>query len=253
MAIKLKQILETMPQDAILFSTWLTSKGLDIKSQYAYTKSGWLERISKGVYKFSGNNPSIISAVSSYNHQLNKECTIGAYTALDLMGVSHYIAVGKPRMYLFTDSVHRLPSWVTEREWDYEVVYNTSSFLGNGLLGIEKMTIDNKEVYVSSRERAILECLYLPESSHTLLDIYYLMESLTTLRPALIQQLLEACNSYKTKRLFLYMAEKAGYPWYKAIKADRIDIGSSRKMIVPTGKYIRKYNMTIPKELAEYE
>ena len=79
------------------------------------------------------------------------------------------------------------------------------------------------------------------------------MESLTTLRPKLLQQLLEACTSQKVKRLFLYMAEKAGHPWFKALKLDPIETGTSRLMVSPTGKYISKYNMTIPKELAEYE
>ena len=79
------------------------------------------------------------------------------------------------------------------------------------------------------------------------------MEGLTTLRPKLLQQLLEACTSQKVKRLFLYMAEKAGHPWFKALRLDSIEIGTSRLMAVPTGKYIAKYNMTIPKELAVYE
>ena len=100
---------------------------------------------------------------------------------------------------------------------------------------------------------AILECLNLPEAASSLLDIYYLMESLTTLRPKLVQTLLESCTSQKVKRLFLYMAEKARHPWLKALNLERVSFGTSRYMVTPTGKYIRKYNMTIPKELAEYE
>lgn len=83
--------------------------------------------------------------------------------------------------------------------------------------------------------------------------MYYIMESLTTLRPKLVQSLLESCTSQKVKRLFVYMAEKAAHPWFKALKLDSVTLGTSRYMIVPTGKYIAKYNMTIPKELAEYE
>ena len=49
------------------------------------------------------------------------------------------------------------------------------------------------------------------------------------------------------------MAEKAGHPWFKALKLDVIETGMSRLMASPTGKYISKFNMTIPKELAEYE
>ena len=105
----------------------------------------------------------------------------------------------------------------------------------------------------SSPERAILDCLNLPDANSSLLDIYYIMEGLTTLRPKLVQALLESCTSLKVKRLFLYMAEKANHSWFKALDLDRVILGTSRLMISPTEKYISKYNMTIPKELAEYE
>lgn len=49
------------------------------------------------------------------------------------------------------------------------------------------------------------------------------------------------------------MAEKAGHSRYRALKLDNINLGTSRFMITPTRKYINKYNMTISKELAEYE
>lgn len=135
------------------------------------------------------------------------------------------------------------------------IKYKTTSFLGDELLGVETMTINQCNFLVSSSERAIFECLNLPDSSSSLLDIYYIiiMESMTALRPKLVQTLLEACTSQKVKRLFLYMAEKAGHSWYRALKLDDINFGTSRFMITPTGKYINKYNMTISKELAEYE
>ena len=128
-----------------------------------------------------------------------------------------------------------------------------TTFRGEVLLGVESMTIEQFDLLVSSPERAILECLYLPESASSLLDVYYIMEGLTTLRPKLVQTLLESCTSLKVKRLFLYMAEKANHPWYKALDLDRVSFGTSRLMVSSTGKYISKYNMTIPKELAEYE
>ena len=133
------------------------------------------------------------------------------------------------------------------------IKYMTTSFLGDELLGVETMTIDQHDLLVSSPERALLECLNLPNASSSLLDIYYIMESLTTLRPKLVQSLLEVCTSQKVKRLFLYMAEKAGHSWFKALKLENINLGTSRLMITATGKYINKYNMTISKELAEYE
>lgn len=253
MATKIQQIVESVPRNSVLFSSWLTTNGLDAKSQHAYMKSGWLDRISKGVYKLHGENPSLMAAISAYNTQLGRHCIVGAYTALELRGYSHYLSMGKPTAYLFTSKSEILPTWMKNKEWDMTAKNIVTTFLGSDMLGVETMNVEQHELLVSSPERAILECLHLPDSSSLLLDIYYIMESLTTLRPKFVQTLLESCSSQKAKRLFLYMAEKANLPWYKALSHSDVNIGTSRLMVTPTGKYIKKYNMTISKELAEYE
>ena len=253
MATKIQQILLSFPNATIAFGDWLTEQGLDTKGQHDYAKSGWLCRLSKGVYKMQGTTPTLFQFVSAYNNQLGKRCIVGAYSALELRGYSHYLSMGKPKAYLFTSKNTKLPTWAMQQEWDMTIRHMKTSFLGDGMLGVDTMTIGNETLLVSSPERAILECLNLQDASSNLLDIYYIMESLTTLRPRLLQQLLDACTSKKVKRLFVYMAEKAGHPWFRALKIDQINIGECRQMIVPTGKYIRKYNMTVPTELALYE
>lgn len=253
MATKIQQILEVAPRGSVLFGSWLSSRGLDARGQYSYMKSGWLDRMSKGVYKIHGTTPTLMATISSYNSQLGKSCIVGAYTALELRGYSHYLPMGKPIAYLFTDKTNKLPSWLLKGEWDMDIRYMTTSFLGDELFGGEILTVNQSDLLVSSPERAILECLNLPDAASSLLDIYYIMEGMTTLRPKLVQTLLEACTSQKVKRLFLYMSEKAGHSWFKAIELDNINLGTSRFMITPTGKYIKKYNMTVSKELAEYE
>lgn len=253
MATRIKQIVDSAPYGSMLFGTWLSKQGIDSATQHRYTKNGWLSRVSKGVYRIDGTMPTLYATISSYNTQLEKQCEIGAYTALELRGYSHYLSVGKPKAYLFTDNTHKLPSWMLSAEWDMEISYTTTSFLGDDLSGVEEMLEDGFRLLVASPERAIMECLYLPDSASSLLDIYYIMEGLTTLRPKLVQSLLEKCSSVKVKRLFLYMAEKANHSWYKALHPEKVSLGSGRRMITPTGKYISKYNMTIPKELADYE
>jgi hypothetical protein len=64
----------------------------------------------------------------------------------------------------------------------------------------------------SAPERAILECLLLAPERMDLVETYGLLENLRTLRPQLMQSLLEACSSVKVKRLFMFMAERAGLP-----------------------------------------
>lgn len=252
MATKIKQILDSAPHDSVFFSSWLASKGIDRKEQTLYVRSGWLERIAKGVYKIEGSTPTLYGAVASYNMQLGKRCQIGASSALDLRGYSHFVAMGKPQAYLFTSAEERLPRWMLDSEWDMTTKsFTTSLFKGD--TGLEKYEYNGHQLLISGPERAFMECLHLIPVNYSLMDVYYVMEMLTTLRPKLVQQLLEECSSVKVKRLFLYMAEKAGHQWFRALREDDIDLGKSKRVVSPGGKYIGKYELIIPKELADYE
>ena len=58
MATKIKLILQKVPRNAVLFSSWLSKNGIDRKEQTSYVRSGWIERISQGIYKFAGETPT---------------------------------------------------------------------------------------------------------------------------------------------------------------------------------------------------
>ena len=85
------------------------------------------------------------------------------------------------------------------------------------------------------------------------MDLYYVMEQLTSLRADVVQTLLEHIKNQRIKRVFLYMAEKAGHYWFNMLNIDRINLGTSKQQLVENGIYIKKYRITIPKELNEYE
>lgn len=76
MATKIQKIMESNPNTGFMFGDWLTRQGLDAKGQHAYMKSGWLNRISKGVYVLSGTAPKLLHAISAYNNQLSKRCIL---------------------------------------------------------------------------------------------------------------------------------------------------------------------------------
>ncbi len=252
MATKIKEILGLVPQDSVLFSSWLSSQGIDRKEQTQYVRSGWLERIATGVYKIDGYAPTLYGAVASFNSQLGKRCHVGASSALDLRGYSHFVAMGKPLAFLFTANGPRLPRWMLNSEWDMTIKYFTTSIFKEDV-GLEKYEYHGSQLLISGPERAFLECLHLAPSNYSLMDVYYVMEMLTTLRPKLVQQLLEECSSIKVKRLFLYMAEKSDHQWFKHLDMSRIDLGKGDRLITENGRYVGKYGITIPKELAEYE
>ena len=79
------------------------------------------------------------------------------------------------------------------------------------------------------------------------------MEHLTTLSSEFVQNLLVSTKSLRVKRLFLYMAEKAGHYWFDMLDASKVALGTSKLQLVEGGIYVPKYKITIPKELHEYE
>ena len=79
------------------------------------------------------------------------------------------------------------------------------------------------------------------------------MEQLTSLRAEAVQKLLENIKNQRVKRMFLYMAEKAGHYWFDMLDFDKINLGTSKLQLVNNGIYIKKYKITVPKELNEYE
>lgn len=246
-------VLQSVPQNSLLFSSWLAEQGIQRKEQTCYVKSGWLERISQGVYKVAGGKPTLYSALHSYSTQLSKKYNIGALTALALRGFAHFGVVGREKAFLLTSASERFPSWLLSHQWDMDIVYSTTSVFRGSMTGIEEMDYNGFKLQVSSAERAIMECLLLAPTEMSYLDVYYIMEMLTTLRPKQVQSLLEVCTSIKVKRTFLYMAEKAGHQWFKALQLDKISLGSGTRQLAPNGKLISKYSIILPQELVDYE
>lgn len=119
------------------------------------------------------------------------------------------------------------------------------------MLGMSAYFDGSIEINISSPARAMMECLALTPKDFSLNEAYELMEGLTTLRPDYVQKLLENCRSIKTKRLFLYFAERAEHSWFKYIDQSKINLGSGNRSISNNGVLTSKYKLVLPKELAE--
>ena len=106
---------------------------------------------------------------------------------------------------------------------------------------------------MSTPERAILEAVdELPdrESFHTL-DMVF--ESLTTLRPRLLSDLLQACRKIKVRRLFFVFADRHDHPWRKRIDPQAFDLGSGDRTLVRGGRIHSRYRIMVPEEFAKPE
>lgn len=251
MGTKINHIRQRTASNGILLTSWLEKQGVSRSEISDYVESGWLLRISTGVYRFVGDTPTLYGVLASYQAQNNLKYHIGAATALELKGFFHYINMGKPTAVIFAPVKPPLPKWISQAELDMNPLEVSSKVIGEK--GIEQMEYNGMTLTVSSPERAIMECLLLSPMRYDLMDIYYLMEMLTPLRASLVQQLLENCTSVKVKRLFLFMAEKARHCWFSKLDLSRISLGSGTRSFAKGGVKIAAYDIVVSKELADYE
>lgn len=243
--------MQSQPYGTVFLSSWLTGQGYSPELQKRYKSSQWLQSMGTGVMKRTGDEIEVEGAVFALQNQLNLSIHLGGKSALAMFGKSHYLEMGKREITLFGDANEKLPKWFSDYDWGVSVQYYRTSFLAANI-GLTDITVKNFDVKISSPVRAILECLYLAPKDQDLLECYELMEGMNNLRPVTVQEMLERCNSIKVKRLFLFMAEKAGHLWFKHMNLDKIDLGKGKRSLVPNGVYIPKYEITVPKELASH-
>ena len=100
---------------------------------------------------------------------------------------------------------------------------------------------------MSAPERAILEELHLVQSNSALEHALLLMEGLSTLRPDILQQLLEHCTSVKAKRLLLWSGERCQHTWMARLDVTKVDLGTGKRQVFKGGVLDPKYLITVPK------
>ncbi|MEA4868578.1 hypothetical protein SDC9_71313 [bioreactor metagenome] len=251
-SIKLNQLLRKLPSEALIFSSWLKENGISYELQRRYRDSEWLTPVGTGVMIRTGESPTIYSALSSLNKQTDKHFYVGGLSALELAGYTHYVPMGRQVVYVGHPKGEWVPAWLKKYDWSVDLLCVTSEYFDSST-DITTMMQGAFEILVSTPERAFMECLNLVPKQYNLMDLYYVMEQLTALRPSRVQVLLEQNTSVKMKRLFLYMAEKAGHVWFGDLDFSKIDTGSGKREIVPNGVYDNKYQIIIPEELKNYE
>lgn len=221
-----------------------------------YIQSGWLEPIGRGAFKKAGDVVGWLDALAYLQTAIKKDVHLAGKTALEFSGVQHFSHSNNTSVWLFGGKGQRLPSWFlcddTEQAWGRKINYLTPLLFHNDKLGLHKQHFDqlscaDSEISLSSIERAVLELLYLVPKKQSLEEAKYLIEGLVTLRPKLLQNLLEQCCSVKVKRLFVFLADFCHLPVLKHLNISRLILGSGKRVIGEGGHYVAKHQLSIPK------
>lgn len=247
---KLNHFLNEHKLGTVCLASWLEELGISRDLQKRYRKSGWLETVGPGAFKRPADELHWQGALYALQAQAALSIHAGALTALALQGLSHYLRTREEKIFLFLPTSINIPHWLKKADLKASIRSIRTSFLPPdvGLLAYESKTF---HIWIAAPERAILECLFLTPNDLDLIECYHLMEGMVNLRPKLLQDLLEHCTSIKVKRLFLYMAQKAGHQWLQFINLGQLDLGKGKRSLVKGGVFDAEFQITIPKELAE--
>ena len=248
---KINQLLSSQPHGVVFQSAWLREHGYSADLQKRYRTGRWLDAVGTGAMIRTGEKVDYLGAIYALQAQSGLMVHPGGRTALSLQGYTHYLELAAKRAVVFGSREDKLPAWFLKRDWGMAINYYPTSFLP-AEAGLAEVEIKDFSVRVSNMTRAVMECLYMAPKEYDLMECYELMQGLNSLVPQQVQELLEQCRSVKVNRLFLYLAEKAGHEWLNYIDVKKVDMGKGKRSIVPHGVYIPKYEITVPKELAEY-
>lgn len=249
---KLKRMLANWVPKTVGTSSWLSTFGISPQLVKRYVESGWIEPIGQGAFKRPNEKIELQGALYAMQAQLGIPIHLGGPSALSSQGVMHYVRMGKETAFLFSPLKVRLPKWFCAYSWGQPVKHIKTSFLPEQL-GINNYEYHDVKIRISTIERAILESLYLSPINVDLLECYQIIGGLHGIRPHLMQELLESCSSIKVKRLFLFMADKAGLPIMKHLRIDNLNLGKGARSIVKHGLYDAKFRLTLPVELMNYD
>ncbi|MGO8672926.1 MAG: type IV toxin-antitoxin system AbiEi family antitoxin domain-containing protein [Capsulimonadaceae bacterium] len=246
---KINKTLKAWPSGTVGLTIWLEQMGVSRQLLQHYQKTGWIESIGRGAFQRAGDSVEWLGGLYAIQQQAGLDIHVGARTALGMMGQAHYLELNAKVAQLFGPRGVTLPAWFANHGWGIRPELSRTDFLPPqlGMVDVESKLFTVK---ASGAARALMEFLYLAHETFDLVEASQIMEGLGTLRPATVQQLLEACHSVKVKRLFVYMAERGGHPWLKHLDLTRVDMGRGKRQLAEGGVYVPKYEITIPRELA---
>ena len=246
-----------------LLLTWkpgqvLTSKGLRelgvSKSLASYLKqTGTLAAIGDGAFRKANETVSWSAAVEAMEHQLGVAIHAGGRTALELQGTLQYASLGaQTPVWLFVNGKTSLPKWFSAYDWGASIyIVQTKLFKSAGTETLRPIAASGFTVTTSRRERGIMEMIHLIGKHHRFEEVTELFEGLTSLDPAVVQELLLNCTSKKVRRIFLYLARESGHAWFSKLDEQKIDLGKGKREVIKGGQLDYRYLITVPRRVKD--
>ncbi len=247
-----QSLVSILPEGLLVDRNWLKNKKFNRPLVDYYLRSGALEAVDRGVYRRSGPPLKWQHVVYSLQ-ELGFAVHVGGRSALDHQGMAHYLPMGK-RETIHLYSENTLPAWLQRVKTNADFAVHRGGLFATDAKALGYTTLPfgawDWLLNYSTKERALLEYLDdLPgRADLDMADKY--MEGAATFRPKQVMSLLRLCKRIKTKRLFVWLAERHRHAWFTQLDVTAVDLGSGKRVIYKGGVLNRRYNITVPREYA---
>lgn len=223
----IKTLHVSEPRGRPLDSATLQGHGISSALAHDYVKSGWLERLGRGVFKFAGDKLERDPTLRFLESKI-PGLHVAAKTALAWHGFRQNVA-HQETLILWGSRKGSLPSWFLER---FPARFSSARLFDEDLpddFGLAPLPQSPGGPKVSAPERALLEMLSETGVHQPLEEARSIMESIRQLRSRQLATLMEHCRMTKAIRLSVVWAEELGLPWAeKAREAAGGKTGNSR-------------------------
>lgn len=246
----INNLLRNWPKNTVAVYAGLERQGVYRQLASTYVKSGWIERIGQGAFKRAGENVGWSGGLYALQTQLNMSVHPAGKTAFQLQGNAHYLPANlkQSKIVLFGSKNKKLPAWFKGHKWEVAIRYVMTDLFGKDMpLGLTTYNTGNYDIRISSPEKAALEFCYDVPIRESFDELDHIMSGLVTLRPLMVQDLLEKCGSVKAKRLFMYLAEKHNHTWVNKLNLEKVSFGTGKRSLCKNGHYDSKYKIVVPK------
>jgi len=223
----IKTLQTSIRRGAPIDSKTLQRHGISSALAHDYVKSGWLERLGRGVFMFAGDELDRDATLKFLESKI-PDLHVAAKTALSWHGFQQNVA-HEERLILWGSRKGDLPDWFLER---FPARYSTARLFDDDLPpghGLSALAEAPDGPRVSSPERALLEMLSEVGVHQEMAEALAILESVRQLRSRQLGLLLAKCRMVKAIRLCVNWAEQLGLPWAESAREASGDrMGTSR-------------------------
>lgn len=220
-----QRIMDEVPRGQPIDSGMLRDMGISAALASSLEKSGWLQRLSQGIYLLRGDEPSIAGIIAFLSRRI-PGLHIGARTALRWhLGFrsnpdNDIVTMWGPKSYVF-------PAWVAAHmRFSYQTtnLFDCNFDYGESLVPV---TVRSSSMLMSSPERALLELASDIGKGQSLEEALQLVEGKQRVDPIVLERMISRCTRVKVARLVRDLCLHAGFAWTSGlqIQADRLSGG----------------------------